>query len=93
MEEDREKGTIRKRLVDVRKCISNPDIVDFASELYQDGLISHASYNAAITSSGTPPGEKTAQLVSEAMNKISNSPDNFSKFVFILESRDMKLVE
>ena len=94
MEKDREKDTVRRNLVDICSCVSEPDIVKFASQLSQGGLISDAGYQAAITNvSGTPPTNKIAHLVSEVMNKVSKSPENFFKFVSILESRDKKLAE
>ena len=73
-------------------CISAPDIVKFAGELFQDGLISDGGHQAAIAVNATPPANKIALLVSEAMNTVSDSSDDFYKLVSILESRSKKLV-
>ena len=47
----------------------------------------------AIAVNASSPANKVARLVSEAMNNInvSNSPDNFYKFISILESRNAQL--
>ena len=81
---------VRRSLVAVRDCIS-VDIVNFAGELFQDGLISDAGHQAAIAVTGTAPNTVVARLVSEAMNKLSNSSENFYRFVSIIESRNTNL--
>ena len=45
----------------------------------------------AIAATGLSPANKVAHLVSEAANNVGNSPDNFYKFVSILESRNGQL--
>ena len=72
-------------------CVSEPDVVKFAGELLQSNLISNAGHQAAIAVNASPPANKVARLVSEAMNNVSNSPDNFYKFISILESRNAQL--
>ena len=67
-------------------------MVLFAGELFQSGLISDAGHEAAIAVNASPPANKVAHLVSEAKNKVSDSPDNFFKLVSILESRNKELV-
>ena len=57
---------VRRSLVAVRDCISVADIVNFAGELFQDGLISDAGHQAAIAVTGTAPNTVVARLVSEA---------------------------
>ena len=92
MAESPEFKIVRRNLVAVRACISAADIVNFAGELFQDGIISDAGHQAAInTVTGTAPNTVVARLVSEAMNKLSNSSDNFYRFVSIIESRDATL--
>ena len=91
MAETSEFKTVRGKYVDICHCISEPDIVEVAGELLQSNLISHASYQAAIANNASPPANKVHHLVSEAANNVSNSPDNFYKFVSILESRNAQL--
>ena len=91
MAETPEFKIVRRSLVAVRACISVADIVNFAGELFQDGLISDAGHQAAIAVTGTAPSTVVARLVSEAMNKLSNSSENFYRFVSIIESRDTNL--
>ena len=91
MAETPEFKIVRRSLVAVRACISAADIVNFAGELFQDGLISDAGHQAAIAVTGTAPNTVVARLVSEAMNKLSNSSENFYRFVSIIESRDTNL--
>ena len=69
----------------------NQDVVEFSSELLQNDLISFAGHQAAIAVNASPPANKVAHLVSEAMNNVSNSPDNFYKFISILECRNAQL--
>ena len=83
--------TVRGKFVAICDCISEPDVVKFAGELLQSNLISDAGHQAAIAINASPPANKVAHLVSEAANNISNSPDNFYKFVSILESRNAQL--
>ena len=83
--------TTRSKFVEICACISEPDLIQFSSELFQNDLITDASYRAAIAISASPPANKVAHLVSEAMSKFCNSPDNFYKFVSILESRSAVL--
>ena len=83
--------TVRGKFVDICHCISEPDIVEFAGELLQSDLISDAGHQAAIAINALPPANKVAHLVSEAANNVSNSPNNFYKFVSILESRNAHL--
>ena len=45
-------------------CIPAFDIVKFARELFQEGLISDACHQAAIAVNATPPSNKIAILVS-----------------------------
>ena len=66
-------------------------MVKYAGELLQSNLISDAGHQAAIAVTGLPPANKVAHLVSEAANNVSNSPDNFYKFISILESRNVQL--
>ena len=81
---------VRGQFARICDCISESDIERFAGELFQYGLISEASHQAAIASA-LPARRKVAQLVAEAMNKVKNSPDDFDKLVSILESRDKRL--
>ena len=83
--------TVKGRFVEICDCISEPDVVKFSGELLQIDLISNAGHQAAIAVTGVPPNNKVAHLVSEAMNNVSNSPDNFYNFVSILESRNAQL--
>ena len=82
--------TVRGKFAVICDCISVPDVVKFAGELLQCNLISNAGHQAAIAGA-SPPANKVAQLVSEAMNNVSNSPDNFYKFVSILAYRNAQL--
>ena len=91
MADSSEFETVRGRFVDICRCVAVPDVVEFAGELLQSNLISFASHQAAIAVTGLPPNNKVAHLVSEAMNNVSNSPDNFYKFISILESRNAQL--
>ena len=83
--------TVRGNFVAICRCIVEPDVVLFAGELLQSDLISDASHQAAIAVNALPPANKVAHLVSEAANKVSDSPDNFYKLVSILESRNKEL--
>ena len=83
--------TVKGRFVDICRCVAEPDVVKFAGELLQSNLISNAGHQAAIAVNMSPPANKVAHLVSEAMNNVSNSPDNFYKFISILESRNALL--
>ena len=89
--ESSELKTVRGKFVDICHCISEPDVVEFAGQLLQSNLISDAGHQAAIAINASPPANKVAHLVSEAANNVSNSPDNFYKFVSILESRNAQL--
>ena len=89
--ESSELKTVRGKFVDICHCISEPDVVEFAGELLQSNLISDAGHQAAIAINASTPANKVAHLVSEAANNVSNSPDNFYKFVSILESRNAQL--
>ena len=89
--ESSELKTVRGKFVDICRCISEPDVVEFAAELLQSNLISDAGHQAAIAVTGLSPANKVAHLVSEAANNVSNSPGNFYKFVSILESRNAQL--
>ena len=82
---------MKGRFVDICRCVAEPDVVEFAGELLQSSLISNAGHQAAIAVTGLSPNNKVAHLVSEAMNNVSNSPDNFYKFVSIVESRNSQL--
>ena len=83
--------TVRGNFVAICRCIVEPDVILFAGELLQSDLISDASHQAAIAVNAISPANKVAHLVSEAANKVSDSPDNFYKFVSILESRTKEL--
>ena len=83
--------TVRGKFAAVCDCISVPDVEKFAGELLQANLISDASHQTAIAVTGSSPTNKIAHLVSEAANSVSYSPDNFHKFVSILESRNAQL--
>ena len=83
--------TVRGKFVAICDCISVPDVEKFAGELLQGNLISYAGHKTAIAVTGLSPDNKIAHLVSEAANSVSNSPDNFHKFVSILESRNAQL--
>ena len=89
--ESSEFKTVRNKFAAICDCISEPDVVKFAGELLQSDLISDAGHQAAIAVTGLSPGNKVAHLVSEVANNVSNSPDNFHKFVSILESRNVQL--
>ena len=89
--ESSEFKTVRGKFVAICDCISEPDVVKYAGELLQSNLISDAGHQAAIAVTGLPPANKVAHLVSEAANNVSNSPDNFYKFISILESRNVQL--
>ena len=82
---------MKGRFVDICRCVAEPDMVEFAGELLQSNLISNAGHQAAIAVNASPPANKVAHLVSEAMNNVRNSPDNFNKFISILESRNAQL--
>ena len=82
---------MKGRFVDICRCVTEPDVVEFAGELLQCNLISNAGHQAAIAVNTSPPANKVAHLVSEAMNNVSNSPDNFYKFISILECRNVQL--
>ena len=82
--------TVRGKFAVICDCISVPDVEKFASELLQGNLISYAGHQTAIAAFSSPTN-KIAQLVSEAANSVSNSPDNFHNFVSILESRNTQL--
>ena len=83
--------TVKGKFVDICRCVAESDVVEFAGELLQSNLISNAGHQAAIAVTGSTPNTKVAHLVSEAMNNVSNSPDNFYKFISILESRNARL--
>ena len=83
--------TVRGKFAVICSSISVPDVVTFAGELLQTNLISDAGHQAAIAVTGLSPTNKIAHLVSEAANNVCNSPDNFYKFVSIVESRDAQL--
>ena len=83
--------TVRGKFAVICDCISVPDVVKFAGELLQSNLITNVGHQAAIAVNASPPANKVAHLVSEAMNNVRNSPDNFYKFVSILESRNAQL--
>ena len=83
--------TVRGKFAVICGCISVPDVEKFAGELLQGNLISDAGHQTAIAVTGSSPTNKIAHLVSEAANSVSNSPDNFHKFVSILESRNTQL--
>ena len=83
--------TVKGRFVDICRCVAEPDVVEFAGELLQSNLINNAGHQAAIAVNASPPANKVAHLVSEAMNNVNNSPDNFYKFISILESRNSQL--
>ena len=83
--------TVKGRLVDICRCVPESSVVEFSSELLQNDLIDFAGHQAAIAVNALPPANKVAHLVSEAMNNVSNSPDNFYKFISILESRNAQL--
>ena len=91
MADSSEFETVKGRFVDICRCVAEPDVVEFAGELLQSNLISNASHQAAIAFNASPPNNKVAHLVSEAMNNVSNSPDNFYKFVSLLECRNAQL--
>ena len=54
-------------------------------------MLDLAGHKAAIAVTALSPANKVAHLVSEADNNVRNSPDNFYKFVSILESRNAQL--
>ena len=83
--------TVKSRFVDICRCVAEPDVVEFAGELLQSNLISNAGHQAAIAVNASPSANKVARLVSEAMDNVSNSPDNFYKFISILECRNAQL--
>ena len=83
--------TVRGKFAVICGSISAPDVVNFAGELLQNNLISDAGHQAAIAVTGLSPTNKIAHLVSEAANNVCNSPDNFYKFVSIVESRSAQL--
>ena len=83
--------TVRGKFAVICGSISAPDLVTFAGELLQSNLISDAGHQAAIAVTGLSPTNKIAHLVSEAANNVCNSPDNFYKFVSIVESRNAQL--
>ena len=63
-------------------CISETYVVNLAGELFQSGLISDASYQAAIAEdSMLSPAHKVAHLVFEVVSKVGASPSNY-KFIF-----------
>ena len=82
---------VRGQFAVICDCISVPDVVKFAGELLQSNLISNVGHQVVIDVNASPPANKVARLVSEAMNNVSNSPDNFYKFISILESRNAQL--
>ena len=90
-EDSTEFETVKGRLVDISRCVPESSVVEFSSELLQNDLISFAGHQAAIAVNASPPANKVAHLVSEAMNNVSNSPDNFYKFISILECRNAQL--
>ena len=83
--------TVRDKFAVICDCISVPDVEKYAGELLQGNLISYAGHQTAIAATGSSPTNKIAHLVSEAANSVSNSLDNFHKFVSILESRNTQL--
>ena len=84
--------TVRGKFAIICSSISAPDVVKFAGELLQSNLISDAGHQAAIAVTGlSPTNNKIAHLVSEAEKNVCNSPDNFYKFVSIVESRNAQL--
>ena len=91
MADSSEFETMRVRLVDICRCVPESSVVEFSCELLQSNLISNAGHQATIAVNASSPANKVAHLVSEAMNNVSNSPDNFYKFVSILESRNAQL--
>ena len=91
MADSSECETVKGKFVDICRCVAEPDVVEFSGELLQSNLISNAGHQAAIAVTGLPPNNKVAHLVSEAMNNVSSSPDNFYKFISILESRNAQL--
>ena len=91
MADSSEFETVKGKLVDICRCVPESSVVEFSSELLQNDLISFAGHQAAIAVNASPPANRVAHLVSEAMNSVSNSPDNFYKFISILESRNAQL--
>ena len=83
--------TVRGKFAVICGSISAPDVVNFAGELLQSNLISDAGHQAAIAVTGLSPTNKIAHLVSEVANNVCNSPDNFYKFVSIIEIRNARL--
>ena len=83
--------TVRGKFAVICGSISAPDVVKYAGELLQSNLISDAGHQAAIAVTGLSPTNKIAHLVSEAANNVCNSPENFYKFVSIVESRNAQL--
>ena len=83
--------TVRGKFAFICDSISAPDVVKFTGELLQSNLINDAGHQAAIAVTGLSPTDKIAHLVSEAAKNFCNSPDNFYKFVSIVESRNAQL--
>ena len=81
-EDSTEFETVKGRLVDISRCVPESSVVEFSSELLQNDLISFAGHQAAIAVTGLSPNNKVARLV---------SPDNFYKFISILECRNAQL--
>ena len=91
MSDSSEFETVRGRFVDICRCVADPDVVEFAGELLQNDLITFTSHQAAVAVNALPPAKKIAHLVSEVKTNVRNSPDNFYKFVSIIESRNAQL--
>ena len=94
--ESSEFRTVRDNFVAICNCISAAEVIEFAGELLRSNLISDAAHQAAIAVTDiteSPPSttNKVAHLVSEAANKVSDSPNNFYKFISIVENRNKEL--
>ena len=48
MADSSEFETVKGRLVDICRCVAEPDVVEFSGELLQSNLISNAGHQAAI---------------------------------------------
>ena len=75
----------------ISAIVLEPDLVIFSPANCYKVYSFNAGHQAAIAVTGLPPANKVAHLVSEAANKVNDSPDEFYKLVSILESRNKEL--
>ena len=83
--------TVLRHIADINSRIQPADLPSFSSELLQAGLITDATHRDAIAITGSGPGQKIASLTAGAIAAIKTTPNLFSRFVEILETRDKQL--